>query len=412
LSAAPAWSGPFGRLLDRFMLEGIAGYDRDTRRRLAMTNLTGYIAALISLSYALGYAIYDFHELKWVALVNVLSALIALTLSFWHRFNAIAAVVVLVATVFAALMYYVSVLGRDSGIQLNYLTVSAVAFVLLGLKRWPLILIMVGTGTILTIVAHFAFVTGSSQPELDKWFVDGLFVQSVCSCMFIIAVVVWYSLRVATDAEERLERLLQNVLPDQIVDRLRASPDSLIADRFVEASVLFADLGEFTPLSNQLAPKELVELLNEIFTDFDELAKSLNVEKIKTIGDAYMAVCGIPSPCENHEAHLVELALGMQSSIERISRQRGIELGIRIGAACGPMIAGVIGKAKFSYDVWAPAVNLAARLETFGEIGRIHVSREMVEVLEDRFEFELASPREIKGFGNIETWFLIGRKES
>ncbi len=394
------------QVIERLLDAGTSNYGSETRRRLAITNLTGYLAALTSLTYATTYLVYNSAELKWVVLVNVVSALIAATIPFWHRFNSIAAVAILVSSVYSALLFYISVLGRDSGIQLNYVSASAVAFVVLGLKRPLLILVMIGAGLVMTIVAHLSFAVGSSQPQLDDWFINGLFVQSVCSCMLIIGVVVWYSFRVAADAEERSERLLRNILPNEIAERLKSQPNLLIADRFDDVSVLFADLVGFTPLSKSMQPDELVKLLNEIFTCFDEQAANLTIEKIKTIGDAYMAVCGIPAPIKNHQHRIIKLAVGMHAAIAEISDRRKIPLGIRIGIASGSITAGVIGKAKFAYDVWAPTVNLAARLESHGEVGRVHVSEEIKLALENDFEFELASPREIKGIGRIRTWFL------
>jgi guanylate cyclase len=205
--------------------------------------------------------------------------------------------------------------------------------------------------------------------------------------------------------QERSERLLLNILPAAIADRLKVDPQT-IADGFAEVSVLFADIVGFTVLSAKIGPEELVELLNRLFSAFDELADEHGVEKIKTIGDAYMAAAGLPEPRDDHAQALAAMAVGMLEAISQFNAETGHELDVRIGINTGPVVAGVIGRRKFIYDLWGDAVNTASRMESHGEKGRIQVSESTRLALGDAWRFESRGPIQIKGKGAMETFFL------
>lgn len=404
-----AASGNFlRRLTDRAMRIGISGYDRETRRRLSIVNMAGYLSAISSVSYAANFALYDFSALKWLVYGNLASAVLTATAPYWHRYNSIAAASVMTTTVAVTLFFFVSILGRDSGIQLNYIGAVAIAFVIFGLKHLRIIALVTVVCIVGNISSVFLFEVGSAQWAVDDGFMAQLYVMSAASIMLILAVVVWYAFRIAADAEARSERLLMNIFPEKIANQLRNFPDDPIADRFDEATVLFADLVGFTSLSNQLDPEQLVFLLNDIFTAFDAVGAELGTEKIKTIGDAYMAVSGAPEPVEDHAERILKLAIGIRTEISKIAKKHETELDVRIGIATGPITAGVIGKAKFAYDVWAPTVNLASRLESSGEAGRIHVSREVYRALKDTYKFKKAPPKNLKGIGRVQSWFYAG----
>jgi adenylate cyclase len=234
--------------------------------------------------------------------------------------------------------------------------------------------------------------------------------MSSTSIIIILGLIVWYAFRIAADAEARSERLLMNIFPEKIANRLRQYPDEPIADRFDEASVLFADIVGFTAISLKLDAEALLYLLNDVFSRFDAVGDRLNTEKIKTIGDAYMAVCGAPEPAEDHSERILNLAIGMIDEIKNVSASHSIALDVRIGIAAGPITAGVIGKSKFAYDVWAPTVNLASRLESSGKAGQIHVSQAVYQALKDKYQFELAPVQNLKGVGKVRSWFLVGIK--
>jgi class 3 adenylate cyclase len=207
---------------------------------------------------------------------------------------------------------------------------------------------------------------------------------------------------------ERSEQLLLNVLPRPIAERLKRGR-VVIADRFPAATVLFADLVDFTPLSAGLEPVELVGLLDAIFSAFDQLADEYGVEKIKTLGDGYLAAAGLPEPRPDHVQAVAKMALEMPAALAAINTARGHQLGLRIGIHTGPIVAGVIGLKKFSYDLWGDTVNLASRMESLGVPGKIHVTDDVARALGASYSFESRGPIAVKGKGIVHTHFLISK---
>ncbi len=208
--------------------------------------------------------------------------------------------------------------------------------------------------------------------------------------------------------QERSERLLLNVLPRSIADRLQQG-DEQIADGIAEASILFADIVDFTSMSARLAPIEVVEMLNQVFSALDTLANRHGLEKIKTIGDAYMVVSGLPTPRPDHAEVIAEMALDIQEELISLNEATGRELRMRIGINSGPVVAGVVGTTKFLYDVWGDAVNTASRMETHGLVGAIHVTEATYERLRSGYVFEDRGVIDVKGKGRMHTYILIGR---
>ena len=209
------------------------------------------------------------------------------------------------------------------------------------------------------------------------------------------------------DERAKSQRLLLNVLPQRIVDRLGAG-EALIADRHDVVSVLFADIVGFTEISARLAPAELIEEMNQLFSGFDAICERTGVEKIKTVGDAYLVIGGLGGEAD-HAASIAETALQMIGQVEARAG-RGTDWRIRIGLHGGPAVAGVIGSTKFAYDVWGDTVNVAARLEAASEPNRIHVSGTLAAQLEDRYRLTPRGAVELKGKGLVETCFLLGRR--
>jgi class 3 adenylate cyclase/CheY-like chemotaxis protein len=209
------------------------------------------------------------------------------------------------------------------------------------------------------------------------------------------------------DREKRIsEALLLNILPPSIANRMRAG-EVAIADKVAEATILFCDLVGFTSLSGDLSAEQTVDFLGKIFTTFDQLAAEAGVEKIKTIGDAYMAAAGIPEPQADHAFRVASLAPRMLQAVRDVSQATGLDLQARIGIHSGPIVAGVIGTHKFAYDVWGDSVNTASRMESHSMAGRIHVSDATRRALNGRFRFEPRGQIEVKGKGLMETYFLI-----
>ncbi|NER47479.1 MAG: response regulator [Symploca sp. SIO1A3] len=211
-------------------------------------------------------------------------------------------------------------------------------------------------------------------------------------------------------ARKKAELLLLNILPQPIAERLKQDKGT-IAENFEEVTVMFADLVNFTHFSSQTSPKELVELLNQIFSKFDRLAQEHGVEKIKTIGDAYMAVAGLPTPTPNHAQAIAQMALDMQQAIAEFNADTGNNFSLRIGINSGPVVAGVIGIRKFSYDLWGDTVNTASRMESHGIPGYTQVTSVTYELLKDQYLFDKRGSIEIKGKGQMTTYLLKGAKE-
>ena len=221
-------------------------------------------------------------------------------------------------------------------------------------------------------------------------------------------------------AEKKVsERLLLNVLPYSIAERLKGRPEvtadsftEVIADSFEEVTVLFADIVEFTKFSEGVSAEVLVDVLNDIFTRFDSIADNRGLEKIKTIGDAYMAVAGLPVPVEDHAIRAAHMALDMIEAMDHYNEHSGHQLKVRIGIETGAVVAGVIGKRKFLYDLWGDTVNTASRMESHGVSGRIQLTDATRQRLSDPFMLEKRGAIEVKGKGEMHTWFLNSRNET
>jgi class 3 adenylate cyclase len=218
----------------------------------------------------------------------------------------------------------------------------------------------------------------------------------------------------AVKEHERLarenERLLLNILPEPIAERLREG-EPLIADRFDDVTLMFADIVEFTRLSSTMSPHELVAVLNDVFTVFDGLVDRYGLEKVKTIGDAYMVVGGMPERTDDHPARVAAMALDLAEAVDRIDSAARLGITFRIGIHCGPVVAGVIGTKKFIYDVWGDTVNMASRMESLGIPGRVQVTHAMAERLRGTFEIEPRGLIDVKGKGPTPTYFLLSRSD-
>jgi class 3 adenylate cyclase len=210
--------------------------------------------------------------------------------------------------------------------------------------------------------------------------------------------------------QQRSERLLLNVLPAPIAERLKAG-EAVIADAFPEVTVLFADLVDFTRSSRRSSPAQVVATLNELFSVFDRLAQHHGLEKIKTIGDAYMVAGGLPDPLPDHAQAVAELALAMREEVARRADPSGQPLAVRIGIDTGPVEAGVIGTSKFSYDLWGDTVNTASRMESHGIPGCIQVTARTYQRLQAGYRFQRRGPIPVRGMGEMVTYFLLGRNQ-
>ncbi len=218
-----------------------------------------------------------------------------------------------------------------------------------------------------------------------------------------------YFVNSALSEREKANKLLLNVLPKEIAPILKAG-EQTIADYYASASVLFADIVGSTPLFSELEPAEAVDWLNEIFSMFDDLVEKYRLEKIRTIGDNYMVASGVPTTRPDHAQALAMLALDMIEGLEKLPARNGKRIEFRLGINSGPLMAGVIGKAKFHYDLWGDTVNIASRMESHGEVGKVHITKATYELLMEDFDCVPRGEIPIKGKGNMVTWFLVSRK--
>ena len=209
--------------------------------------------------------------------------------------------------------------------------------------------------------------------------------------------------------QAKAENLLLNILPRSIADRLKAETQP-IADQFGSASILFADVVDFTPWSERLPPAEMVGVLDHLFSVFDDLAERYGLEKIKTIGDCYMVAAGVPTPRPDHARALALMALDMLDAMRSADEFGPLGLELRVGINSGPVVAGVIGRKRFLYDLWGDAVNTASRMESHGTSGRIQITRATKELLDDEFVCEPRGTIPVKGKGEMEAWYLVGRR--
>ena len=209
--------------------------------------------------------------------------------------------------------------------------------------------------------------------------------------------------------QDKAETLLLNILPQSIADRLKGDTQT-IADSFSAASILFADVVDFTPLAQRLPAAEVVGVLDRLFTYFDALAERHELEKIKTIGDCYMVAAGVPKARPDHAHALARMALDMRAAVGDAEAVGDLGLELRIGINSGPVVAGVIGRKRFLYDLWGDAVNTASRMESHGSPGQIQITRATYELIKDEFVCEPQGTLEVKGKGAMETWYLVGRK--
>jgi adenylate cyclase len=393
------------RLSAQIVELGTQGYPPHIRRRLKILNVMGYLIAIFSLIYAVSYSLEKAEGYGWIIAINLALVVMGLSVPLLHRVHEVMGGMVIAVTECAALFGLVAMLGRDSGIQLNLIIGAAAAFFILGLERLILCIALVTVCFLLNVAAWLLFPQG--VVPVTPAFLDQLYISSAVTVFAITALLVYYAFRLAERAEAETEALLRNILPEQIVDRLRQHPEEAIAEAVDEASILFSDIQGFVSLSKRLGAERTVAMLNDIMRRFDALAVKHGVEKIKTIGDAYMAVAGLPQPVPDHAARLARMALDMLKEKAAVADHFGVTIRMRVGLASGPVMAGIIGTKKFSYDVWGDAVNLASRLESTGEPERIQVSAEAHVAMARSFDCEARGEIEIKGLGPTETWFLV-----
>ena len=272
-------------------------------------------------------------------------------------------------------------------------------------RAWPWFAAFVATMLLALALSEVVRPEGADLPNA---FVRTFDVLNIVFVSFVAMLLLVTFARGRDAAQARVEALLLNVLPGEIAERLQSDPNS-IADHFDDASILFADVVDFTPLASSLDAREVVGLLDRLFTAFDELVDRYDVEKIKTIGDCYMVAAGVPRRRADHAQALAGLALEMRECARTcLPEGDGNDLRLRIGISSGPVVAGVIGRRRFLYDLWGDTVNMASRMESHGTPDAIQITRSTWELLRDEFVTEPYGFVDVKGKGEVETWRLVG----
>jgi adenylate cyclase len=389
---------------------GTDRYPEKIARRLRATNIAAWIGAATLGLFAVLRFVQGMAHWKYAALVGVAFGLAPLL----HRFGALAAPLALTAIVYAWVFWLSINGGVANGTTFIYFMAGALGILLIGAERVFLCILIGAVAVGLLIFLHI----GVSPRDTIEYPTTPLnFIINVLNSSIILFVIVFYAVRQFTRAEERAERehmrseaLLTNILPPSIASRLKESPDVGIADFYPEASILFADMAGFTARASKMTPPELIRFLNDVYVQIDNLVERRGLEKIKTTGDAYMVVSGVPEPRADHAAEIADLALDIRDATAGLVDAKGDAATMRIGIASGPVVAGVIGKRKFFYDVWGDAVNMASRMESAGEAGKIQVASETWKLLGDGFVLEKRGVIDVRGKGPVQTWFLIGRK--
>ena len=302
----------------------------------------------------------------------------------------------------------------DAGLHYWFLVINITPFLIYPANRTWLAILMSVVGT-----AIFMWVTQTYVNNYFEFQYSASVLYSQLSVSIGLIGVSLYSRitiqnaqRKVLEAQEQSEQLLLNVLPFSVAERLKQDKNRMIADRYEMVSVIFADIVGFTPLAESMDPEKLVDLLNKIFSSFDDLCEKYGLEKIKTVGDTYMAVAGAPIPVQQHAYAAAELALGMRKELIKFNENTGYQLNIRIGVHSGPAVAGIIGKRKFSYDLWGDVVNIASRMESHGVPGEIQITESTAKLITNSFSIEERGFMDIKGKGQMKTFWLKGQQES
>ncbi|HET9876025.1 MAG TPA: adenylate/guanylate cyclase domain-containing protein [Mycobacterium sp.] len=387
--------------------------DRVSQRLRILKVAAGFAAAISA-----GFAILQFgiHPAGWwIGVVNLVAAAVFALIPMLYRYGELIAPLTFTGVAYTFTCFICLAFGTDSGLQFYFLAAASIAVLIIGVERIALAAAVAGLGAGLAIALQYlAPADTGAQPA---WLQRTGFVLVTVSACFMVVATIWYALREITRAEaameaeyERSESLLTNILPASIAERLKNPALETIADSYDDASVLFADIADFTRRASQTAPGELVEFLNRLYTDLDRLVDRHGLEKVKTTGDSYMVVSGVPEPRPDHLQALARLALDIADTVAGLRDPLGQPVSLRIGLAAGPVVAGVVGARRFFYDVWGDAVNLAARMESTDREGRIQVPQDVYERLKSDFVFEERGDVDIKGKGVMHTWYLVDER--
>jgi adenylate cyclase len=389
-------------------------YAERLARRQRVLNISSYLAVAASALFLIVSAFVG--PMAWrTQVISLVAAAIFASVPVLHRFGELVAPLTFFGCAYVLIFIICWQVGTGSGSQLFFLVSACLVVLQLGIEHIALAAVLAGVAAGLLVALEFLVPrsTGVQPPWAQSL---GFVITTISACVMVV-VTVWYALREMTRAEavmeveyERSEALLANMLPSSIAARLKDPERDLIADKYDEASVLFADIAGFTERASEIPPAKLIRYLNRLFTDFDALVDKYGLEKIKVSGDSYMVVSGVPWPRRDHVEALADLALDMADTAAVLTDPHGNTVPLRIGLAAGPVVAGVVGSRRFFYDVWGDAVNVASRMESTDAVGRIQVPEAVYQRLKKDFALKERGEVNVKGKGVMRTWYLEGRK--
>lgn len=391
----------------------MAAYPKSVARQQRVLTRASRIGAVVSAFYTL-LGIFIGRDVLAITLLSAVSTVIYLGIPLLYRYGELVAPMVFIIAAYVFITVLCLRIGTGTGIQFYYLVGASIAVLVLGIDHIALASVAAAVGAVITVALQLT-VPENTGVQPDWAYAIGYMVSVATSWLMVIAIV-WSALREITRAERvieaeylRSESLLANILPAKIAERLKDPSRTVIADKYDDASVLFADIAGFTSRASDTAPTDLVRFLDQLYTKLDALVDRHGLEKIKTSGDSYMVVSGVPDQRPDHLEALAQLALDMADAVADLKDPRGRAVPLRIGLAAGPVVAGVVGARKFFYDVWGDAVNVAARMETTDVEGRIQVPQDVYDRLKRHFVFEERGDIDVKGKGVMHTWYLVGR---
>jgi adenylate cyclase len=415
--SGPAWRGLPDWLRRLTNLGTLPSDSEDVRLRKSVLTLSTVLMATLAFAWVGTYAVLGL----WLSAAipfayQLASAASVYTFARTHRYRLFRTSQLWMSLALPfALQWSLGGFATSSAVSLWAFTSPIGALLFVGARQavpW-----FVAFGALVGVSGAIDPALSAGAPDIPSGVVVAFFVLNVLGVSATAYVLLQYFVRARERALAELgveraksERLLLNVLPASVASRLKDS-EQVIADGFASATVLFADIVGFTPLAQELAPADTVALLDRVFARWDGLAARHGVEKIKTIGDAYMVAGGLPSPREDHAEAIADMALEMGAEVERCAAESGVPLKVRIGIDTGPVVAGVIGRAKFSYDLWGDTVNTASRMESHGVPGAIQVTERAYEQLCDRYDLGRRGTIEVKGKEPMTTYLLLGKRD-
>jgi adenylate cyclase len=399
--------------LPRRLRFGTERYPEKVARRLRTLNIGTWIGTVLHAFFALTSF---FYAMPWlISLGHLVWALLYAGVPLLHRLGRLAGPAVAIIFIYTDVSLLIFLFGTGYAGQTFYMGAVAVSALYFGTEYVALSWVAAAVAAILIIVLQITVPYDRGLLPGSAFYVS-LITVAVTSCGFLL-LIVSYALDEAARAEavaerehERSERLLANILPAPIAARLKSESNIVIADKLSNTTILFVDIVGSTQLAESMAPEALVGLLNSIFSEIDDLTEKYDLEKIKTIGDAYMLVAGAPNQRADHAEAVAAMSLEIKERFAKVNKVARQTLDFRIGIYSGTVVAGVIGKKKFSYDLWGDAVNTAARLEAHGLPGEIQVSAYVRDLLIDKFQFVERGLVELKGKGQVQTFLLKGRR--